>query len=191
MHFLEKYPSSGRSVASHSEYRKAFEGVSRFAETLSCYAGETFGNGIYTLYDIGDIERWTRDVEDAFPTFSGRVTCFARDWLCNQFCLDSKSVSDGEGQLLLFEAGTGRVLEIGATLPELHWGLLDSDAEGLLLENMFRAWRELVPEVFEHGECAGYKVPLFLGGADEVSNVEKVDATVYWSITQQLRSSMK
>lgn len=56
---------------------------------------------------------------------------------------------------------------------------------------MFRAWRELVPEVFEHGECAGYKVPLFLGGADEVSNVEKVDATVYWSITQQLRSSMK
>ncbi|WP_434798222.1 T6SS immunity protein Tdi1 domain-containing protein [Terrisporobacter vanillatitrophus] len=34
----------------------------------------------------------------------------------------------------------------------------------------------------------GYKVPLFLGGEDDISNLEEIDMEVYWSVTGQLNS---
>lgn len=38
-----------------------------------------------------------------------------------------------------------------------------------------------------YGQCIGYKVPLFLGGKDDVSNLELSDLDVYWyAISQTL-----
>ena len=37
-------------------------------------------------------------------------------------------------------------------------------------------------------ECVGYRVPLFLGGTDDVSNLERSDLAVYWSLCGQLRT---
>ncbi|MEU0792390.1 T6SS immunity protein Tdi1 domain-containing protein [Amycolatopsis sp. NPDC005961] len=34
--------------------------------------------------------------------------------------------------------------------------------------------------------CAGYQVPLFLGGADVVENLEEFDLEVYWSLCAQM-----
>jgi hypothetical protein len=36
-------------------------------------------------------------------------------------------------------------------------------------------------------ECAGYKVPLFLGGKDSTSNLEVSNTEVYWSLMGGLR----
>jgi hypothetical protein len=38
----------------------------------------------------------------------------------------------------------------------------------------------------DHNKCVGYKVPLFLGGEDEISNLDELDMEVYWSIIGQL-----
>ncbi len=35
-------------------------------------------------------------------------------------------------------------------------------------------------------QCAGYRIPLFLGGKDEVENLEVIDLDVYWTIHGQL-----
>jgi hypothetical protein len=35
-------------------------------------------------------------------------------------------------------------------------------------------------------ECVGYRKPLFLGGADNLTNVEMLDLDVYWTLTAQL-----
>ena len=37
--------------------------------------------------------------------------------------------------------------------------------------------------------CVGYKVPLFLGGADDIGDLELADLDVYWTITGQLRTA--
>jgi hypothetical protein len=36
-------------------------------------------------------------------------------------------------------------------------------------------------------ECVGYRTPLFLGGSDDVANLEISDIDVYWTIMGQLR----
>ena len=38
--------------------------------------------------------------------------------------------------------------------------------------------------------CVGYKVPLFLGGKDAISNYEETDMEVYWSISAQIISQI-
>ena len=35
-------------------------------------------------------------------------------------------------------------------------------------------------------DCVGYKIPLFLGGNDEISNLEITDMEIYWGICGQL-----
>ncbi|MEJ1993556.1 MAG: DUF1851 domain-containing protein, partial [Maritimibacter sp.] len=35
-------------------------------------------------------------------------------------------------------------------------------------------------------QCVGYRTPLFLGGEDEIGNLEIADVDVYWHIMTQL-----
>lgn len=37
-----------------------------------------------------------------------------------------------------------------------------------------------------HDKCVGYKVPLFLNGEDNISNLELSDIEVYWGIMGQM-----
>ena len=41
-----------------------------------------------------------------------------------------------------------------------------------------------------HDQCVGYKVPLILGGRDEVDNLEVTDMEVYWSLSAQMSSQV-
>ena len=43
------------------------------------------------------------------------------------------------------------------------------------------------PSDLAFDQCAGYKVPLFLGGEDSIHNLELSDIEVYWSLMAQLR----
>ena len=40
--------------------------------------------------------------------------------------------------------------------------------------------------MLKHSECVGYKVPIYLNGKDEVSNLEVSDMEVYWGIMAPL-----
>ena len=40
-------------------------------------------------------------------------------------------------------------------------------------------------------QCAGYKVPLFLGGEDNSDNMELIDMEVYWDMTTQIWEAVK
>jgi hypothetical protein len=40
-------------------------------------------------------------------------------------------------------------------------------------------------------DCVGYKVPLFLGGADGLANLEVIDLSVYVEICGQLRNKVR
>lgn len=60
-------------------------------------------------------------------------------------------------------------------------------AEEALAVSYFSKWREAGGTSPALSECIGYKKPLFLGGADEVDNLELTDLDVYWTIMGQLR----
>ena len=50
----------------------------------------------------------------------------------------------------------------------------------------FEEWKNYSNVKLKYGRCAGYKIPLFLGGEDIVSNLEDNDMEVYWEIMTQI-----
>lgn len=186
--FAEKYRPDCEPQQSPESYVRALQGFTRTGDHLAPYSGCNFGGGIYRLYGIEEIEAWTTTVYEGFPEYADRVRCFGRDWLCNQFCLDKQRMENGEALILLFEIGTGKVLKIPETFDNFHSALIVEDPEAVLAEGFFDRWRASVNDLrpLNASECVGYKVPLFLGGKDEVENLERADASVYWHLTAQM-----
>ncbi len=90
--------------------------------------------------------------------------------------------------MLLFEPGTGEVLEIPFSFADFH-EQLDELQEAALAGSFYAAWTQANPELppLSVAHCIGYKVPLFLGGKDTIENLEVFDLEFYWSMSGQLR----
>jgi len=186
--FAEIYGPDELRGESRDKYRGAFSGFESSAvELLARFAGTTFGGGVYRLYGADEIGSWTAAVGEPFEDYRHSVRCFGRDWLCNQFCLDSRRKNARhEPLVLMFEISTGQVLEIPETLESFHSKAIVNDPHGTLLADTFRQWRLIDPQPLSSTECVGYKLPLFLNGKDELENLERIDAEVYWHITSQV-----
>lgn len=71
-----------------------------------------FEHGIYRLHDAGTGPRSAAWIAELFPRFVSRACPFGFDWLGRQFAVDSGRREGEEPLVLLFEPGTGDVLEI-------------------------------------------------------------------------------
>jgi len=142
--------------------------------------------GAYRLHRADDVPRFTALAKDAFPRFASRVECFAADWLGNQFATDGGRVVAGQPLVLLLEPGTGQALEIPANVDEFHARELVEHADACVALSFYQRWTSGGGAVPAYEQCIGYKRPLYLGGADEVENLEVSDFDVYWTISAQL-----
>lgn len=159
-------------------------------DLMSRWAGATFADGVYRLHDADTATRFTRMVGDAFPEHASAIHVFAGDWLGRQFALDRRRVdATGEPQILLLEPGTGEALEIPVTFATFHDEELVDEADAAVAASFFAAWKRAHPELvpLEASRCVGYRVPLFLGGSDDLDNLGVCDVEVYWGLTSQLR----
>ena len=140
--------------------------------------GKSFLNGMYRLFKTDEIEKWTAITEQSFPLYKGRISVFGYDWLGRVFGLNKE-----RGTVLLFEPGTGEVLDIPASFEDFHNIEIVEYNEDSLASNFFNEWF-LKNNKYElkNSECAGYKVPLFLNGDDAIENLEVSDMEVYWEI---------
>ena len=106
--------------------------------------------------------------------------------------MDYGRVEHREPLVLLLEPGTGEALEIPCSFSAFH-EQLDELREPALAESFFASWPAASPELIPLGvtQCAGYKIPLFLGGKDAPNNLEVIDIEVYWSLSGQLRQGTR
>lgn len=150
---------------------------------LKTFSGTTFKNGLYRIHALNDLQKWTKIVEEAFPGYSGNILVFGYDWLGRQFAVNRKT-----GKILLFEPGTGEVLSIPADFILFHDEEIADYSEDSLASGFFEEWygSEAGCDI-PHDKCVGYKVPLFLNGSDDLSNLEMSDMEVYWKIMGGLR----
>jgi hypothetical protein len=117
-----------------------------------------------------------------------RAIPFGFDWLGRPFAVDRDRTGASGHLCLLLEPGTGQALDLPFTAIELHQdGLIDL-TEAALAVDFYRRWRHEAddPDPLAAAECIGYRIPLFLGGADEPPNLERTDMAVYWSLVGQL-----
>jgi hypothetical protein len=151
----------------------------------------TFLGGAYRLHLSEDIEKFTALAAQAFPDVAERITCFASDWAGRQFATDEARLIKGERQILLLEPGTGEALHIPAGLDTFHTGELVQQPDAVAGVSFFHQWLAVGGQAPMYGQCVGYKKPLFLGGEDEVTNLELVDFAIYWVLAAQILEQVR
>lgn len=166
---------------------EAWGRTSLTARGLLTAAGRlTVEGGLYRIHDFASSQAATVLVEQAFPACEGRVQCFGFDWLGRQFATSSDRCDDEEAPVFMFEPGTGEVLDIPVPFVEFHDGELVDEGDAALASDWHRVWRSSRGRDLAFEECAGYEVPLFLGGSDADENVAIIDTDVYWALSSQL-----
>jgi len=171
-------------------FLKHFNVKNEFIETDDLYSnilnqlgGMEFGNGIIRIIKESDLKKWSSMIDDAFPDFKGMYKLFAYDWLGSFFAIDLRGGK--QFKILMFEIGTHDVLEIPSTLEQFFDKEVVENADACLASDFFKEYL-LNSEKPSYYRCAGYKIPLFLGGKDSISNLEDSDIDVYWSIMTQV-----
>jgi hypothetical protein len=87
----------------------------------------------------------------------------------------------------MFEPGTGEALAIPSNIQTFHDSELMEFGEAALAISFYQKWMAASGgQAPAYTQCVGYKTPLFLGGTDEVKNLELSDLDVYWHLMGQL-----
>ncbi|MBR3666804.1 MAG: hypothetical protein IKN66_06565 [Ruminococcus sp.] len=145
-------------------------------------SGKSFLDGMYRFFAKDQLEKWTDIVERTFQKYKDNIIIFAYDWLGRVFAVNKQT-----GKVLLFEPGTGEVLNIPVNIHDFHEEEIVDYSEDSLASAFFEKWFEANGRfVLPNNKCAGYKIPLFLNGDDTIENLEVSDMEVYWEIMMPL-----
>jgi len=150
------------------------------------YGGRSFNNGIYRALSTESAAQSSEYVVHAYPAYSGHIICFGVDWLGRIFALDARRLEQGSPGVVMFEPGTGDCFTVPCNIVTFHNSELVQYAEDVLAESYYKTWLANGGQEPLFNQCVGYKRPLFLGGQDEVSNLELSDLDVYWHLLSQL-----
>ena len=154
------------------------------ATFLMEFGGKSVCNGLYRIF--GDTLR--ADIKESlslgFPGWNNHVYVLGADWLGRVLAVRV----DKPHSVLLFDAGVGDVQDSQMQLADLHNDALSLE---VFADKFYEEWLAAGGTTLKYSECAGYKIPLFLGGADAVSNLEISDLSVYWHITCQLLAGVR
>lgn len=185
--FLARFRATGTS----SVRNWPPEPQSGWSDLMAGHAGSTFNDGLYRLHTPESSALANTAVSEAHPHLAGHIERFGYDWLGRQFAIDTQAPT-GES-VRMIEPGTGEVLAIPRSFADFHNIELIEDPEAALAAAFFDQWADanrtalpLAPD-----RCAGYRVPLFMGGDDDVENLETSDIWVYWSWCTQLMERVR
>lgn len=91
----------------------------------------------------------------------------------------------------MLEPGTGEALEIPVNRGAFHSEELVDEPDAAAAYSFFEQWLAAGGVRPEYEQCIGYKRPLYLGGSDDVSNLEACDFGVYWSMAAQMLAQVR
>jgi hypothetical protein len=181
----DKVPQVGLSP----EPADLIKGIKGLNEFLVKYSGCSFNEGLYRIHQIEQIRSWNQIVDKAFPDLNSQFFCFAFDWLGRQFAIDLRTKTDSK--ILLLEPGTGESLEIPKSFTDFHNIELIENPQAALALDFYKKWFQKCGKPLSHDKCVGYKKPLYLGGIDDLDNLEITDMEVYWDINSQLLNQVR
>lgn len=188
--FSSAYHATARETGGASSQDQDF-GVPTLGALLRELGGGTFNHGLYRVLRSDQVAATGQALEGVFPEYRGRIVPFAFDWLGRHFASDLARLENGEPLVLMLEVGAGEAMMVPASIGDFHNVELVQHADDALATPFWEQWRRLRPGDLAFSECAGYKVPLFLGGADVVANLDVIDVAVYVDICGQLRSKTR
>jgi hypothetical protein len=157
-----------------------------FLNLIKECGGCSFRNGLYRTHTLESSIKWGLVINKYFPSFAGCLP-FGYDWMGRQFCIHKNS----DNILYMLDPSTGEGFIIKSNINDFHNKDLINEVEDFLSESLFIKILDLLKlKRVAYKDCLGYKIPLFLGGADSVENYELIDMEVYCEIQCQLFSQI-
>lgn len=149
------------------------------------FGGKSFGDGLFRVFKSTELENWSSNIRAAYPEFQEEFKLFGYDWLGR--CFGVWGEDESEETILIFEIGANDILQIPCTFAEFLNTEIPFHTEECLAKKAFQKWKKHSKVELQRERCAGYIVPLFLGGKDKIKNLEDSDMEVYWSILSQIK----
>jgi len=151
------------------------------------YGGCSIENGLYRFHTFKSSEEWALIITEYFEKYKKLIYPFGFDWMGRQFCFCPYN-----DLIYMFDPATGGDYELKQHPFLLHDDDFVNDTEDMLSANLFaKVLKYNKMSSIPFNECLGYKLPLFLGGKDEIENYELQDMEVYWHIDSQLYKQAK
>lgn len=155
-----------------------------YGELVDTLGGRSFGGGLLTVFRRDELPKWKELIGSFYTRYHGDFSPVGYNWLGQCYVLDAR----GSVDILEPEASSTSCTDMGLV------EFLNVDGVGnrdnAFLEAGYEEWLS-GHEPVGAGNCAGYTVPLFLGGKDEDDNMDIVDMEVYWGMTGQLWEAVK
>jgi hypothetical protein len=172
--YLNRYNEVGLSaLANLPELYELFENLS----------GTAFENGLFKIHSYGSFYSWTQIAFEYFKKYRGNSYCFAFDWVGRQYAVN---YNKGKTLILMLDPATAEVFELEANIESFLNEEIEEFKIGVLEFEKFRVLSERTAFKLNFGQCMGFKKFLFLGGKDELNNLEVVDMEVYWELNYQV-----
>lgn len=165
-----------------------------YAQFLAQGAAASYGNGLIRFHTAllpTLLESWEYVSEQrATPELKNRLFPFATTWHGDVFSFD-QGTQRTEPIVVLLETGTGELLHAADDFDDLLGLFTGEQKEALLVNDFYLSWIGKTREVPPVTKCVGYRQPLFLGGKDELDNLEISDLDVYVHLFGQLYSQSR
>jgi T6SS immunity protein Tdi1, C-terminal len=166
-----------------------------FTAFASQFAGRSFGGGLLRFQPTdGDLGLFAWNARngwrDDWPSMP-RSIAFASDWRGNVFVVDPDRMPSGERSVARLTIGTGEYEKLNISFGEFIGTVMPKEWRDLLGSSLFTAWLASGGVVPTDEQCVAHKVPLILGGSDDVSNLEVLSLRVWVSFAGQIYEQAK
>tara|TARA_R110002124_G_scaffold172634_1_gene340254 strand:+ start:549 stop:1172 length:624 start_codon:yes stop_codon:yes gene_type:complete len=150
------------------------------------HAGQTVGNNIYRILSVDQGLRIGEIISTCFDGYDEKIFCFGCDWMGRVFASNDHTPINGHPSVMMFHPEYGELFTLPYNVVEFHNDALVDLREDILAENFYGEWLRSGGKRPSSNECVGHKVPLFLNGDDDLSNLELTNLEVYWTVAAQL-----
>jgi hypothetical protein len=168
-------------------------GAAEFESFMSAAAFGSFDHGLLRFVHAAG----TPNAEDAngpagwladWANARGRLWVFAYDWLGRLYGFDRTTGTAAGPGISRLDPGSGAVEVTGVPFADFTSTLLVDQRDDVLATEFFEDWRSHGGRDLGPSECVGFRIPPFLGGTDELTNLEAISMSVYLSLHGQLLS---
>lgn len=142
------------------------------------FGGIQFGRGLFTVLDKANALVLEKKLGYAFPEYKGAFRLFGFDWMGRCFAVPA----DNEDKVIVFDPGVFEAYDVSLGFRDFVNKAIPMSTNECLSSDAFISWYKATGETPAEGSCIGYKIPLFLGGADAIDNFETVNMEEYWDI---------
>jgi hypothetical protein len=159
------------------------------------YCGRSFDEGMLRFHDAQTGPNYRELVFAGFPELGKidrKADVLAFDWNGKQY-LTAKVPGERDVQVLVADLGAGELSRLASVAQFAAVLKLDNVGEFFDV-GLFNDWKQQVGEPdaqLGFSDCVEYQVPLYLGGADDVSNLQLGDMDVSWTIGVQIMNQKR